>query len=109
MPAILGLPIISAHPSRPTRHDGVMPLAHDGSVAEYATPAHPAIDELLAAGRTPVVAGGTGLYLRAALVDLDLPPAPPDEVRGRWEHVYDREGAERTHELLAERDPDAAV
>ena len=109
MQAYRGLPILTAQPPRPTRLVGVWPLAHDGSVAEYATLAHPAIDELLAAGRTPVVAGGTGLYLRAALVDLDLPPAPPDEVRGRWEHVYDREGAERTHELLAERDPDAAV
>jgi len=109
MQAYRGLPILTAQPSRPTRLVGVWPLEHDGSVAEYAALAHAAIDELLAAGRTPVLAGGTGLYLRAALVDLDLPPAPPDDVRARWEDVYDREGAERTHELLAERDPDAAV
>ena len=39
--------------------------------------AHAAIDEALAAGRTPVVVGGTGLYFRAALAELELPPAPP--------------------------------
>jgi tRNA dimethylallyltransferase len=109
MQAYRGLPILTAQPERPTRLVGVWPLAHDGSVAEYAALAHAAIDEVLAAGRTAVVAGGTGLYLRAALVDLDLPPAPPGEIRARWEEVYDREGPERTHELLAERDPDAAV
>jgi tRNA dimethylallyltransferase len=109
MQAYRGLPILTAQPSRPTRLVGVWSLAHDGSVAEHATLAHAAIDELLAAGRTPVVAGGTGLYLRAALVDLDLPPAPPDDVRARWEDVYDREGAGRAHELLAQRDPDAAA
>ena len=38
---------------------------------------------------TPVVVGGTGLYLRAALADLDLPPAPEPGARERWEEVYD--------------------
>jgi tRNA dimethylallyltransferase len=109
MQAYRGLPILTAQPPKPTRLVAVWPLTHEGSVAEYAALAHAAIDELLAAGRTPVVAGGTGLYLRAALVDLDLPPAPPDELRARWEDAYDREGPERAHDLLAERDPDAAA
>ena len=67
-----GLPILTAQPSRPTRLVAVWPLSHEASVAEYAELAHAAIDEVLAAGRTPVVAGGTGLYLRAA---RDRPPA----------------------------------
>jgi tRNA dimethylallyltransferase len=104
-----GLPVLTAQPERPTRLVGIWPLSHEGSVAEYAELAHTAIDDLLAAGKTPIVAGGTGLYLRAALVDLGLPPAPPPELRARWEERYDRLGAERAHAVLAERDPDAAA
>jgi tRNA dimethylallyltransferase len=109
MQAYRGLPILTAQPQRPTRLVGIWPLAHEGSVAEYAELAHAAIDELLAAGRTPVVAGGTGLYLRAALVDLGLPPAPPPGARAHWEDLYDRVGAKRAHALLAEQDPQAAA
>jgi tRNA dimethylallyltransferase len=109
MQAYRGLPILTAQPERPTRLVGIWPLSHEGSVAEYAGLAHSAIDELLAAGRTPVVAGGTGLYLRAALVDLGLPPAPPPALRARWEELYDRLGAEDAHEVLARRDPRSAA
>jgi len=109
MQAYRGLPILTAQPERPTRLVGIWPLSHEGSVAEYAERAHEEIDELLAAGRTPVVAGGTGLYLRAALVDLALPPAPSPDLRERWEELYDRLGAERAHAALTDRDPDAAA
>jgi tRNA dimethylallyltransferase len=109
MQAYKGLPILTAQPERPTRLVGIWALTHEGSVAEYARLAHAAIDELLAAGRVPVVAGGTGLYLRAAVADLGLPPAPTADQRERWERVYDRVGPERALELLAERDPDAAA
>jgi tRNA dimethylallyltransferase len=108
MQAYRGLPILTAQPERPTRLVAIWPLSHEGSVAEYAERAHAAIDELLAGGRAPVVAGGTGLYLRAALVDLALPPAPPPGLRAHWEELYDRLGAERAHAVLAERDPEAA-
>src|SRR5439155_18063941 len=50
-----------------------------------------------------------GLYLRAALAELRLPPAPRPEARERLERLYDRVGAERAHERLAERDPGAAA
>lgn len=109
MQAYRGLPILTAQPARPTRLVGIWPLSHEGSVAEYAELAHTEIDDLLAAGRTPIVAGGTGLYLRAALVDLGLPPAPPPELRSRWEELYDRLGPERAHAVLVERDPEAAA
>jgi len=109
MQAYRGLPILTAQPERPTRLVGIWPLSHEGSVAEYAQLAHAAIDELLAAGHTPVVTGGTGLYLRAALADLELPPAPTREQRTRWEQLYDRLGPERAYGVLAERDPGAAA
>jgi len=109
MQAYRGLPILTNQPDRPTRLVGVWPLDHEGSVAEFADLAHAAIDELLSSGRTPVLAGGTGLYLRAALGELDLPPKVEPGVRQRAQRLYERVGPERAHELLAARDPAAAA
>jgi tRNA dimethylallyltransferase len=103
-----GLPLLTNQPSTPTRLVAVWPLDHEGSVGEYASLAHAAIDEILAAGRTAIVAGGTGLYLRAALGELSLPPAPEPGARARWQKLYDRIGPEGAHAFLAGRDPDAA-
>jgi tRNA dimethylallyltransferase len=104
-----GLPILTNQSDRPTELVAIWGLDHEASVGEYAELAHAAIDKALAEGSTPVVVGGTGLYLRAALVELDLPPAPEPGVRQRWEEEYDRLGAQVAHELLAERDPAAAA
>ena len=108
MQAYRGLPILTAQPSRPTHLAAVWSLSHAGSVGEFAELAHRAIDGLLAADRVPVLAGGTGLYLRAALVDLGFPPAPLPGRREHWERVYDRLGAGHAYRLLAGRDPAAA-
>ena len=56
-----------------------------------------------------VVVGGTGLYLRAALADLELPPAPPPGARERWSAFYDEHGGDAAHAELAGRDPHAAA
>jgi tRNA dimethylallyltransferase len=104
-----GLPILTNQPGTPTRLVGIWSLDHEASVAEYQRLAHAAIDETLAVGKTPIVVGGTGLYLRAALSSLELPPAPAPGRRGHWQRVYDGVGAERAHALLAERDPAAAA
>jgi tRNA dimethylallyltransferase len=88
---------------------GVWPLDHEASVGEYQALAHAAVEEVLASGRTPIVVGGTGLYLRAALADLSLPPPPDPGAREHFERLYDRLGAERSYALLAERDPAAAA
>jgi tRNA dimethylallyltransferase len=103
-----GLPILTNQSERPTRLVGIWRLGHDASVAEYQGLAHDAIDEVLAQGRTPVVVGGTGLYLRAALARLELPPPPPAGLRERLERLYERLGPEAAHAALAERDPAAA-
>jgi tRNA dimethylallyltransferase len=87
---------------------GAWGLDHEASVAEFQTLAHAAIDASLAAGRTPVVVGGTGLYFRAALAELEVPPAPLPGARERWNAVYD-EDAEHAHALLADLDPEAAA
>jgi tRNA dimethylallyltransferase len=104
-----GLPVLSNQSAHPARLVGIWPLEHEASVAEYQRLAHAAIDEILASGRTPIVVGGSGLYLRAALSDLAIPPAPPPGSRERWERAYDQLGPGRAHTALAERDPEAAA
>jgi tRNA dimethylallyltransferase len=104
-----GLPILANQPARPTRLVAIWPLDHEASVGEYQRLAHAAVDDILAAGRTPIVVGGTGLYLRAALTDLELPPRPTPEARRRWEEFYDTHGAVHAHGRLQSLDPEAAA
>ena len=103
-----GLPILTNRSPHPERLVGVWPLSHLASVGEYAPLAHAAIDEILAQGKTPLVVGGTGLYFRAALAELDLPPAPSVGARERWERLYDEAGPEAAHARLGELDSEAA-
>jgi len=84
-----GLPILTNQPESPTRLVAIRDLSHEFSVGEYAGLAHRAVDELVQADGVAVVSGGTGLYLRAALVDLELPPAAENGARARWEELYD--------------------
>lgn len=104
-----GLPVLTNQPAAPTHLVGMWELDHEASVVEYAGLAHAAVDAILARGRTPIVAGGTGLYFRAALAELDVPPAPAPGARERWSRIYDRIGPEGAHAVLAERDPAAAA
>jgi tRNA dimethylallyltransferase len=104
-----GLPILTAAPPYPARLVGTVPLDRDVSVGAYQRLAHDAIDEITASGALPVVAGGTGLYLRAAVAQLELPPAARQGRRAFWESEYLRLGADGAHALLAERDAPAAA
>ena len=88
---------------------GVVPVAETFSAGAFAERAHAEIDAALAAGRSPVVVGGTGLYLQAALCELDLRPPPPPALRAALSERVEREGAAALHAELAERDPDAAA
>jgi tRNA dimethylallyltransferase len=87
---------------------GFVPINRTFSVGEFMPLAHREIDDALAAGRTPIVVGGTGLYLRAALSELDLKPPPPADVRSRLEDEADTIGPEAMHARLAQRAPQAA-
>lgn len=86
-----GLEIAADSPSATERarvpHHGVgdLDLTRRSDAAAFAALAHDAIDDALAAGRTPVVSGGTGLYVRAALAQLDFPPEPPAGLRAAAE------------------------
>jgi tRNA dimethylallyltransferase len=105
-----GLEVLSGAPSPAEREAlehrlvGIAALDEEWSAGRYAPLAHAEIDALLAEGRRPIVVGGTGLYLRAALADLELRPPLPSEVRA----TVERELAERGPAALhAELPPDA--
>jgi tRNA dimethylallyltransferase len=104
-----GLPILTNRSAHRERLVGIWPLTHAASVGEYAPLAHAAIDEILAAGRTPLAVGGTGLYFRAALAELELPPPPTPGARERWERLYDEAGPDEAYARLQAIDPGAAA
>ena len=79
--------------------------AEEFSAGRYAEAAHREIDALLDQGRRPIVVGGTGLYLRAALSELDLRPPVPKEIREEVEREIAERGPPALH---AELDPDLA-
>jgi tRNA dimethylallyltransferase len=105
---LTGVPTAAQRAQLEHRLVSILPVDARFSVGEYAELAHAEIDGLLAEGAAPIVVGGTGLYLRAALADLDLRPAPPDEVRTRWEGELERRGSEALHAELLRRAPWAA-
>jgi tRNA dimethylallyltransferase len=86
-----------------------LPVDATFSAGQYAALAHAEIDAALTAGRRPIVVGGTGLYLRAALTELALRPPPPEGVREKWERELEARGVAALHGELARRAPWAAA
>jgi tRNA dimethylallyltransferase len=78
------------------------------SAADYARLARAALGVVRGRGRLPIVAGGTGLYLRALLEGLFEGPPRDEALRRRLEALGDRFGDERLHRLLGRVDPVAA-
>jgi tRNA dimethylallyltransferase len=85
-----------------------LPLDASFSAGQYSQLAHAQIDELLDEGRRPIVVGGTGLYLRAALAEMDLRPPPPEGLRARLTAELERDGSQALHARLASVAPWAA-
>jgi len=85
---------------------GVVTVGDEFSAGRFAQLAHREIDGLLEQGRRPIVVGGTGLYLRVALSDLDLRPPVPEEIRRQVEEEMVAGGPQTLH---AELDPDLAA
>ena len=102
-----GLPILTNQPPTPTRLVGIRALDEEMSVGAFGELAHGEIDALVDDRGAAVVCGGTGLYLRAALAELDIPPAVHPETRARVarEVDHDRHAA---HLRLGHLDPAAA-
>jgi tRNA dimethylallyltransferase len=103
-----GLPVLTNQDAG-ARLVGIWPLDRQGTVGEFQRLAHEAIDEIVAAGSTAIVVGGSGLWFQAALTDVALPADVPAGARARWERIYDRRGPETAHGLLQRRDRRAAA
>ncbi|MEO6020212.1 MAG: tRNA (adenosine(37)-N6)-dimethylallyltransferase MiaA [Knoellia sp.] len=85
----------------------VLDLTEEATIARYQREARQSIDDIRGRGLPVVVAGGSGLYVRAALDHLDIPPTDP-EVRARLEAQAEERGTPATYAVLSERDPAAA-
>jgi tRNA dimethylallyltransferase len=86
----------------------VWPIAKSAAVAEYQQRARTAIADVVGRGRLPILAGGSGLYLRGALDRLEFPGESP-QVRGRLERELAEHGSGALHARLAVADAEAAA
>ena len=81
----------------------------DFSVSKYCDMAAPIVDDIVARGKTAVIAGGTGLYMDSLIKGNDFAPFPSTGMREKLEEQADREGMEAMLELLRSIDPDSAA
>lgn len=81
----------------------------DFSVSRYCEMAAPIVDDILARGKTAIIAGGTGLYMDSLIRGNTFAPFPSTGVRERLEHRADSEGMETILEELRSIDPEAAA
>jgi tRNA dimethylallyltransferase len=108
-----GMDIGTAKLSRPERRGvphhqlDVLEVTEEASLAAYQRAARADIEAVRRRGRVAVVAGGSGLYVRAALDTLEIPPTDPD-VRRELEERLGSEGVESLYAELADADPVAA-
>lgn len=80
------------------------------SVAQYQQLAKAAIKDVLNRGKTPIISGGTGLYLNSLLYDMDFSSVPEDNTyRNELTEIAEKQGPEVLHEMLQKQDPDAAA
>ena len=86
----------------------VLDVTESAAVAEFQSWARAAITDCQARGVTPIVVGGSALYVRAVLDRLDFPGTDP-VVRDRWKAELAARGPEALHAELARRDPAAAA
>ena len=79
----------------------------DFSVSRYCEMAVPIVDDILARGKTAIIAGGTGLYMDSLIKGNDFAPFPSTGVRERLENQADQEGIDALRAILKEIDPEA--
>ena len=109
-----GMDIGTAKPTRgeraavPHHLVDILEITEELSVADYQRRGRVVLADLAARGVPAVVVGGSGLYVRALLDDLRFPGSDP-RIRARWEQQLAEVGPQRLHEVLAQRDPQAAA
>ncbi|HEY8189044.1 MAG TPA: tRNA (adenosine(37)-N6)-dimethylallyltransferase MiaA [Micavibrio sp.] len=105
------LPILTAQPGQDdldrvphrlySRHDA----RHKYSAQDWRNDAVAEIESAFSAGRTPVIVGGTGLYLKALIHGLSEMPDVPDDIRAAGNALQKEMGNPAFHAMLAQRDP----
>ena len=109
-----GLPLLSAQPSEedkarvPHRLYAALHPNDVCSAGNYRELAEPVIEEVIKSGKTPVICGGTGLYIKALIDGLSPIPDIPDDVRDAVVAKYEAIGAEEFYKELEQRDPEMA-
>ncbi|MDO5492763.1 MAG: tRNA (adenosine(37)-N6)-dimethylallyltransferase MiaA [Nesterenkonia sp.] len=105
----IGTAKITAQESRSVPHHllDVLDVTQEASVASYQQMARRAIADIRSRGRTPLIVGGSGLYVRAAVDEIDFPPTDPD-LRAALHRRLDSEGAHVLRQELAAADPTSA-
>lgn len=79
------------------------------SVSDYERIALPILEKLLSEGKTPVICGGTGFYIRSLLYKQQLGGVGADEqIRRKYEQIASEQGVERLHSILQEKDEETA-
>lgn len=86
----------------------VLDVTQEASVATYQREARADVAAIGSRGNLPILVGGSGLYVRAALDRLEIPPTDP-QVRGEWERRADAEGTTALYAVLLASDPAAAA
>ena len=86
----------------------VLDVTDPGSVAEFQRLARGVVDDCFGRDATPIVVGGSALYVRAVIDPFEF-PGTDAAVRARWTAELEARGSEALHAVLAERDPDAAA
>lgn len=110
MQAVTGMDIGTAKPTFnelegiPHHMLDIWPMSHKADVVQFRDLARASIAEIEQRQRTPIVVGGSVLYIKAILDQFDFPATDP-VIRARYEALLDQDGPEKLHELLAQKDP----
>ncbi len=108
------LPILTAQPSTkeqtfaPHKLYGILQPEEKCSAGRWRTMAIKAIEETLSAKKTPIITGGSGLYIKALLEGFSPIPDVPDEVRARTNALHEELGANAFYAMMQTRDPQMA-
>jgi len=115
MQVYAGFPILTAQPSHEDKKAvphllyEIVDPAESSSAGKWLAMARKAIDDTKAAGRTPILVGGTGLYFESLMGGLADIPQIPDSVRTEVSDLYAKLGEEKFRAELAARDPESAA
>ena len=110
-----GLPILTDQPDKAMLSDvphhliGAVGLDEDFSAARFASEAGALIEAISGRGRLPLLAGGTGLYIRSLLGGFSFAGPPDPEARYKWQEFIRTEGQDAAFSELEQLDPEAAA